>query len=193
MEGKVRRQRTDYQGYDFRIKNATKNEDNYLEKLEQELGDLKISDYKIENKKDNLSMPIIETFSFTSENQLEIIGDKIFLNPLLFFTKTKNPFNQEKRQMPICFGYPTQEIERLNMEIPEGYVLESLPNPIKIASETNEIVYSINSSCNGKQIQIVCTQEIKNCFFEANQYEGLKNIFQKIISSQTEKIVLKRI
>jgi hypothetical protein len=193
MEGKIRRQRTDYEAYDFRVENGNKNEDNYLEKLEENLGDLKITEYKIENKKNNLDMPVIETFSFTAEKQFEIIGDKIFVNPLLFFTRTKNPFNQEKRQMPIYFGYPKQEKENLNIEIPEGYAIESLPKPVKISFENSEFVYSLNISSTENKIQIICSQEIKNDIFNADQYEGLKDLFQKVISSQTEKIVLKRI
>jgi hypothetical protein len=192
MEGKVRRQRTDYEAYNFRIENGGKNEDNYLEKLEENWGNFKITEYKIENKKNNFDMPVIETFSFKAENQFEIIGGRIFINPLLFFTRTKNPFNQEKRQMPIYFGYPNQEKENLNIEIPEGYVIESLPSPIKISSENGEIVYSLNISSTGNQIQIGCSQEIKNNSFEAEQYNGLKDIFQKVIASQTEKIVLKK-
>ena len=193
MEGKIRRQRMDYEAYDFRIENAEKNEDNYLEKLEENWGDLKITEYKIENKKSNLDLSVIETLSFTAENQFEIIGDKLFVNPLLFFTRTKNPFNQEKRQMPIYFGYPTQEKENINIEIPESFVIESLPKPIRISSENSEIVYSLNISSTGNKIQIICSMEIKDNTFGADQYDGLKNLFQKVISSQTEKIVLKRI
>lgn len=193
VEGKIRRQMADYGAYDFRIRNAGTSEDNYIEKLEAEWGDLKISDYKIENKKSNFSKPVIESFSFISENQIEIIGGEMFINPLFFFTNTKNPFNQEKRQMPIYFGYPTREMKRLNIGIPEGYVVESLPKPIKISSEDNEIIYTLNIASTEKHIQVICSQEIKSSYFQSDEYEGLKNLFQKVISSQTEKIVLKRI
>lgn len=193
IEGKVRVQRTDYDAYSFRIQNANKNQGNYLEKYEEQLGDLKISDYAIENKKTNFSNPIIETFSFTSDNQSEIIGGKIYINPLLFFTRTKNPFTQEKRQMGIYFGYPTQEKFNLNLDIPEGYVVESIPNPVRIASEDKLIVYTFNISNVGNKIQISCVKEINSSIFAADEYTGLKELFQKMLASQNEKIVLKKI
>jgi hypothetical protein len=192
MEGKVRIQKTDYDAYDFRIQNANKNQENYLEKLEQQLGDLKITDYKIENEKTNLINPISESYSFTSENQTEIVGDKMLVNALLFFTRSKNPFTQEKRQNPIYFGYPSQEKFNLNIEIPEGYSVESMPKPIRISSENKEIVFTFITSNVDNKIQISCSKEIYNSIFAADQYDGLKDLFQKMIVSQNEKIVLKK-
>jgi hypothetical protein len=193
IEGKVRVQRTDYDAYSFRIKNANKNQENYLEKYEEQLGDLKISNYVVENKKTNLSDPIIETFEFSSDNQAEIIGGKIFINPLLFFTKSKNPFNQEKRQMSVYFGYRNQERFNVTIDIPEGYAVESMPSPIRISSENKEIIFTLNILNQGNKIQISSIKEINNSIFAADDYNGLKDLFQKMIASQNEKIVLKKI
>lgn len=193
IEGKIRIQRTDYDAYLFRVENANKNQENYLEKLEEQFGDSKISNYTIDNKKTNIQEPVLETFSLNADNRVEIIGGKMFINPLLFFTRSKNPFTQEIRQMPVYFGYPTQEKFNLNIEIPEGYEIESLPNPIKISSENKEIVYMLNTSGEGNKIRIISTKEINNSIFAADQYNGLKDLFQKMIASQNEKIVLKKI
>lgn len=193
IEGKIRIQRSDYDAYHFRIENANSNQENYLEKLEERLGDLRISNYAIENKKTNLQDPVIETFSFATDNQVDIIGGKIFIRPLLFFTRSKSPFNQEARQMPIYFGYPTHEKFNLNIDIPEGYVVESLPTPVKISSENKEIVYLLNVSNEGNKIQISSSKEINNSIFAADEYNGLKDLFQKMAASQSEKIVLKKI
>jgi len=193
MEGKVRIQRTDYEAYNFRVRNVDKNEESYLEKLEEELGGLKISNYTVENKKTNLSGPVLETFAFTSENQSDIIKDKIFINPLLFFTRSKNPFKQENRQMAIYFGYLTMERFAINLEIPEGYMVESLPAPVRVTLGDKEIVFSLNTSSDGNKIQILSTKEINSSIFAPDAYQGLKDLFQKMIASQNEKIILKKI
>lgn len=193
LEGKVRIQKTDYEAYRFRVANASRSTENYLEKLEQQLGDLKISKYSIENIKTNLDKPLLETFDFTADNQSEIIGDKIFISPMLFFTTTKNLFNQEKRQMPVYFGFPTLEKYNINLEIPEGYVIETLPKPVQIVTENKGIAYTFNIAAQENKIQIICSKEINNSIFVVDQYEGLKEIFQKAIASQNQKIVLKRL
>jgi len=193
LEGKVRIQKTDYDAYSFRIHNANKSKESYLDKFEEQLGDLKISDYTIENKVTNLTEPVIETFGFVSDNQSEIIGGKIFVNPLLFFTRSQNPFNQEKRQMGVYFGYPTLEKFSLNIEIPAGYVVESIPKPIRISSENKEVSFTLNISNQENKIQIISLKEINSSIFAAEDYNGLKELFQKMIASQNEKIVLKKI
>lgn len=193
ISGQGRIYHTDYDAYNFRVRNNTKTQENYLEKMEGELGDLSISNYKIENQKSNLNEAVLETFSFTSNGQLETIGGKIFINPLMFYTRNKNPFNQEKRQMPICFGYKNQERYVFNIEIPEGYEIESVPKAVKISSAGKEISYSLNFSVSANKIQIGSVKEINNSTFAPEDYEMLKEFFQKIIVSQNEKIVIKKI
>ena len=192
LEGKIRNHKLDYEAYRFRVVNANKSTESYIEKLENQFGNVKISNYAIENIKTNLEKPIVETFDFISENQCEIIGDKMFISPMLFFTTIKNYFNQEKRQMPVYFSYPTQEKFNINLEIPKGYSIETLPKPIHIAVENSGIVYKFNIINEENKIQISCFKDINNSIFAADQYDGLKEIFQKIIVSQNEKIVLKK-
>ncbi|AOW08322.1 DUF3857 domain-containing protein [Flavobacterium gilvum] len=192
IDGQLRIQRSDYDAYHFRVENNTKTQDKYLEKIEEQLGNLSISNYKIENQKANIKDPIVETFDFTSNGQLEIIGGKIFVNPLLFFTRRKNPFNQEERKMPLYFGYKNAERFNLNIQIPEGYEIESMPKPVKISSEDKQIVYTLNCSVDGDKVQIISTKEINNSIFAAEGYEMLKDFFQKIIVNQNQKIVLKK-
>ncbi|TDD76268.1 DUF3857 domain-containing protein [Flavobacterium caseinilyticum] len=193
ITGKFRVQKMAYEAYSFREKNARQNEENYLEKLENNLEGILITDYSVENRDTDLSKPVIETFTFTSENHCEIIGGKMFIDPLLFFTLKKNPFVQEKRQMPIYFGYPKQEKYNINLEIPEGYLVESIPKSIKIATEDNVILFLINTQVEGNKIQIIITKEINASILSAEYYDDLKSFFQKIIDKQNEKIVLKKI
>ncbi|MCM0665920.1 DUF3857 domain-containing protein [Flavobacterium tyrosinilyticum] len=193
MNGQARVQRTDYDAYSFRVENNTKTEDAYLEKLENRLGGLEISNYAIENQKSNLDQSVIETFSFASSNRSDIIDGKIFVNPLLFFTQSKNPFNQEKRQMPVYFGYKNIEKFNLNIEIPQGYTVESLPKPFRISSEDKLMSFILNFSFSENKIQIVSQKEINSSIFVAEDYGMIKEFFQKMIVSQNEKIILKKI
>lgn len=193
MNGQARVQRTDYDAYSFREENNTKTEDAYLEKLENRLGGLEISNYAIENQKSNLDQSVIETFSFASSNRSDIIDGKIFVNPLLFFTQSKNPFNQEKRQMPVYFGYKNIEKFNLNIEIPQGYTVESLPKPFRISSEDKLMSFILNFSVSENKIQIVSQKEINSSIFVAEYYGMIKEFFQKMIVSQNEKIILKKI
>ncbi|HEY4616897.1 MAG TPA: DUF3857 domain-containing protein [Flavobacterium sp.] len=193
ISGKLRIQKTNYEAYSFREKNILISNETYLEKLENELGGLDISDYKIENRETDLMNPITETFTFVSNNHCERIGEKLFLNPLLFFTFQKNPFVMEKRQMPLYFGFPKQMRYNLSLEIPQGYEAESMPSTMKIATEDNTAVFIINSEAKGNIVQISIISEINKNIAAVEYYETIRNFFQKMIVAQNEKIVLKKI
>jgi len=192
IDGKIRIQKTDYEAYKFRVQNGNRNQKDYIEKLEQQLGDLKISDYLVTNKISNLSDPIVETFSFETDNFVENIGGKLYINPMLFYTPSKNPFLQETRQMGIYFGYPKQEKVLVNVEIPDGYVVETLPSPARFSLEDNSITLVLNVLNEGNKIQFSFSKDINNSIFAAEHYNTLKILFQKMIASQNEKIVLKK-
>lgn len=192
ITGKVRDLKTDYDAYQFREKNEGINAESYIEKLENNLNGIQISNYSIDNVK-NLSKPIIENFIFTSNKDCEIIGEKIYINPLLFFTQTKNPFVQEVREMPVWFGYPKQSKYNLNIEIPEGYTIESMPKSIKISTGENVGSFAFNISSEGNKIQVQVTREINKTIVSADFYKVLKTFYQQMTDKQNEKIVLKKI
>lgn len=192
VSGKYTLQRTDYEAFAFREKYSGINQQNYLEKVEDDLKGLQISDYSIENSKD-LSKPVIESFTFTTDNECEIIGDKMYINPQLFFTQSQNPFLQEKREFPVYFGYPKQEKLNINIDIPEGYVVESIPKPIKLLTGENVGSFVMNCVNLGNKVQIAISKEINKEIVSSDFYDVLKKFYQQMIDKQNEKIVLKKI
>ena len=104
ISGKIRHQFTDHKALEYRKKVEDIKEDIYLENLENENQKIEIKEYSRTNEKD-LKLPVVETYSFTGSNLTEIIGDKIYINPMLFYTHHENPFKQEAREYPIDYGY----------------------------------------------------------------------------------------
>lgn len=192
LSGQYRVLRTDYEAFNFREKFLGVNQQNYLENLENDFAGLEISNYNVENTKD-ASTAVNENFSFTINNQSEIIGDKIYIDPLLFFTPTKNPFVLEKRDFPIYFGYPTQSKYNINITIPDGYVIETLSKSINLATGENVGSFIFNISATNNKIQISITEELRSLLVSANFYKNLKVFYKQKIDKLNEKIVLKKI
>jgi hypothetical protein len=193
ITGKARILKTAYNAERFRDDYANENQDEYLEKLETKLGAIQISDYAIENKKTAIEKPISEVFTFSSDNGFERIGNKMYINPLLFFSDSTNPFVQEKRELPIYFQFPKQEKYNITIEIPEDYVVESLPKPIKLITGEDVGSFSFNIQQVDKNLQIVVNQSLNGTLISAEFYDILKEFFQKTLDKQNEKIVLRKI
>ena len=47
------------------------------------------------------------------------------------FAIDENPFKQEKRDYPIDFKYPIHDSYTITYNIPQGYVVESIPEKIE--------------------------------------------------------------
>lgn len=192
VNGKVKLFHDSHEALKFRQKNSVTNKDTYLESLENKNNNIEINDYVRENELD-LSKPIIENYSFKDNKMAEIINDKIYLSPIIFFTLRENPFKQEVREYPVDFGYPFQERYVVNIKIPEGYEIESLPKGIVVDGGENIGMYKFVCGNSNGIIQIISASDIYSPIVAPEYYPALKDFFQKSIDKQNEKIVFKKI
>ena len=191
VNGKIRKQLTDQEALRFRNENLVTSKDSYLEKLESENGNIEINDYVRENDLD-LSQPIVESYLFKDTKDVEVINGKIYISPMLFLAAKENPFKQEVREYPVDFGYPTQNKYNISIEIPEGYVVESMPATLNIGTEGTASFKFMAVNTDNK-IQVVITSAINTAIVSSQFYPVLKGFYQQIIEKQNEKIVLKKI
>jgi len=192
VNGKVRRQCTDYNAMSYRNEVDGVKEDTYLEKLENENNKIEISGYSRTNEKEIL-LPTVETYSFKGDNLAEVIGGKIYISPMLFFADEKNPFKQEVREYPVDFGFPFIDKYNITLQIPEGFSVEILPKPAVVVMEDNLGTFKYNIAANGNTLQVSIQHQINEAIVATDRYEMLKDYYKAMIAKETEKIVLKRI
>jgi len=192
IEGKIREQHFDYNAYLFRNNFGDASKESYLEYLEKKLNNTEVSDYDVTGKKE-LGEPVVENYSFKNNNSVEIIGDKMYFAPLFFFATTENLFKQEKREYPVDFVFPNKDRFIINITIPEGYTVESLPKSISIpmTDKLIDVKYQITTA--GNKIQLSYTKDTNTSIVTSEYYEELKAIFNEIVKKETEKIVLKKL
>ena len=191
IKGKIREQYFDYNALWFRSKFANVDKISCIEYIEKKYSGLEVSDYEVQNNND-ISKPIIENYSFTYNNFVEIIGDKMYFSPLLHFTQTENPFKQESRLYPIDFVYPNQDKYSVSVQIPDGYIIESLPTSKALSLPDDLGNFKYNISNTGNQIQLMYSFDINASVIISELYEVVKAFYKEMISKQTEKIVLKK-
>lgn len=190
--GKVRNQFFDYEAFLFRKAFLATNNDTYLEELENQNNNIEISDYVRDNDFD-LSKPIVETYAFKSNKEVEIIGDKIYFSPLFFFATKQNPFKQETREYPVDFYYPTETKFNISIEIPDGYAIESMPKGVNAISGDDIGTFKYTIANTDNKIQVLFSSTLNTAIVPADLYDVLKAFYQQMIDKQNEKIVLKKI
>ena len=192
INGQIKLYHSNHGALKFRQNHIVTSKESYLEALENKYNNIEINDYVRENELD-LSKPIVENYSFRDAKTVEIINDKIYLSPMVFFTQKENPFKQEVREYPVDFGYPIQEKYIVNIQIPEGYAVESLPEGININAGENIGSFKYILGHVGNVIQLVATSDIYSAIISPEYYSTLKEFCQKSIDKQNERIVFKKI
>ena len=191
VSGKARDQYMDYNAFVYRDNFNGLNNESRIEKIEKSHPGLEILTLEVLNS-DDLSKPIVENYSFSSNNQVEIIGDKMYFSPLLHFTMKENPFKQEQRLYPIDFVFPHQDKYSISIKIPDGYVVETLPSSKAIGMTENKAVYKYTISNTGSQIQLMYTFDVNTAIIGSEDYEEVKAFYKDMVEKHTEKVVLKR-
>ncbi len=192
IEGGYRSLKTNHRALSFREKYIGVDKDDFLEKLENKYGGLEISDYTVKNEND-LSEPIQESFKFVKESQADIIGDKLYFSPLFFLATDENPFKLDKREFAVDFGYPSNTSLRIILNLPEGYKIESLPEPEAFMMPDNLGLFRYNITGNDKMIQLSVESEMNQSVITPLYYDVLKMYFSQLVEKENEQIVLTRI
>ena len=167
----------------------TTKEEEYLEKLEEEISD----DFHIISHEKNLKYSddkkITERFNFEIENLFQ--GDNIYLNPFVIKFFEKNPFVSTERNYPIDFGYPMKYQYILNMKIPEGYKLKSLPEGknFTLPNSGGLLKLSVIDNESGT-LNLFFTFDLNSAHYSNEYYSGIKQLFNEAVNGQNQSLIV---
>jgi hypothetical protein len=191
VEGLIRTKYDNLNALHYRNTNNHIKEENLIPKLEEKYK-FEIEDYKVVNKK-ILGKPVFRSAKFISEDLIEEINGKLYIEPVLFLTTYKNPFKLEEREFPIDFVSPWKDVNRVSIEIPEGYKIEVLPEPLAISLPDNLGVFKYQVLQKGGKISTISILKFNNAIILPQYYAHLKDFYRQMVQKQSEKIVLVKI
>ena len=164
-------------------------EEDKRKKIEIDKGETEISNLEISNL-EVLGKPVSISYDFESFDQVEEIGDKLYFSPILFIGKKENPFKLEERNYPIVYEYPTKVRAIFNIEIPDGYSVEALPENANFGISDNAVTLKYNISTQEKMVKFMVEFSINETYIPIEQYRNLKGYYQLLIEKLNEKVVL---
>ncbi|WP_339882445.1 transglutaminase domain-containing protein [Polaribacter vadi] len=188
VEGLIRTKYENLNALNFR-KNYNHIKEEELIKDYEENNNIETEEFKILNQED-IYKDIVRNVKFSSEDLIEQIGNKLYIEPNLFLTKRENPFKLAERKYPVDFATAWRDINRVSIEIPEGYTVEKLPESLAIALPNNLGVFKYQVSQNGNKVKSLSILEFNSAMIPSEYYAYLKDFYSKLVKKQTEKIVL---
>jgi len=176
----------------YRNKLLKLNETDTQEYLEKNIGETELSNLALQNL-DELYQPVKIDYDFESFDRLEEVEGKLYFSPMLYMAVKENPFKLNERNYPIDFEYPFKDRCIISIEIPEGYAVESIPEPISLtlSEGIGHFKYSVTSL--GNKVQVSTEFSVNNSLVPPQYYLDLKEFYKLVIEKENEKIVLSKI
>ena len=119
-------------------------------------------------------------------------SDIFYFNPMMGEGYKENPFKAAERKYPVEMPFAMDEVYTLNMDVPEGFVVDELPKQAKVLLNDDEgfFEYLISKSDDG--IQFRSRIKLDKANFKPEDYSTLRDFFGYIVKKQSEQIVFKR-
>ncbi|MCM4159888.1 DUF3857 domain-containing protein [Antarcticibacterium flavum] len=176
----------------YRDKYQGLNLDSYIEILEKGKGNIEISNVETENAME-VGQEIRESYSFELNNGLEAINNKIYLKPMLFLAEAENPFKADERSYPVIFNFPSLKNTTVNIMVPPGYEVESLPESSIYELNNGAGTFKFLTLQNGNFLRIESVLDIRNIVYSPQDYTALKQFYAQMVEKHSEVIVFKKI
>ncbi|WP_299273933.1 hypothetical protein [uncultured Psychroserpens sp.] len=192
VNGKVRRNITDHLAMSYRKRNTGISDDEHRKRLEKNNGDIEVTEIEYQNGT-NITEPVKLSYNYALKDGIDEIGDNLYFAPMLFMATKECPFKLEERQYPIDFIFPFEDKYMINIMIPEGYQVESLPESGIFEFKDGESKFTYRVKENGNFLQFNIALEINTSFINSADYKVFKEFFEMIVEKQSEQVVLKKV
>ena len=81
----------------------------------------------------------------------------------------------------------------MNISIPEGYEVESLPETATVRLPDNLGSYAFKITKTPTGISVVMLKEINSAVIPSDKYGSLRELYRILVEKEQEKVVLKKI
>jgi len=190
LKGSAETKHTGYSAVNERQTYDANQDGNYWQERIAE--DLQLKNFAVKN--DELIQEDFYTdFEFELSDQIIENEDLIYISPIVYTNFKENPFKTEKRYSDIDFPYQFLDQYIFELQVPEGYKVEQLPELINIGLPKNGGSFQYTVLENDGEIKISSTIRLNQRNFSPSEYPAIKTMFDMIIEKQGEQIVLKKI
>ncbi|MCB0688878.1 MAG: DUF3857 domain-containing protein [Saprospiraceae bacterium] len=181
----------DQAAYAFRNQFFSDDGSAFQKEMEEKVPGLEISKVTYEKMDDLAENPSV-LCDITLNDCLTEAGDLIYFIPMFFDAMKSNPFKLEKRDYPVDYGTQIDDFYFSKINLPEGYVVESIPEEISIVLPNRAAEYIYSAKAVGNMLTLRSQLKINHAIFTAEHYADLKNFYDLIVKKQSEQVVIKR-
>jgi hypothetical protein len=191
LQGKLTYSRSGYAGLEMRNDILKKGKERYVENFIKSQTSWNILKTEFQNL-DDIEKSAVESHEISIQQHGVKSDQLIYIDPFIILKEDENPFKLEKRQFPIDFGVRTEKVYITNITIPDGYIVDEIPQPKVTVLPEKKGRFSYTVSQAGNRLTVLSSVQINERIFMEDEYSALKEFYSRIVAKQSEQIVLKK-
>lgn len=192
IKGTVSTKRFDYNAIAFKKQiKAKEDNDSYIKELEANNSGVTIDSFKFLNF-DNPYQDFVDEYQINISKPINT-QDILLVNPFVIIKQNENPFQNEKRNLPISFPQQIEYSSRIIISFPNNYQVTDLPKGVDITNRDNSAKFTYQIQQLGNTISISSKFVVNKLRYENVEYAGLKALWDLVLQKQNESIIFKQI
>jgi len=132
--------------------------------------------------------PLRATFSIQVPSYASLAGKRLLVPAYLFQARQMTTFKESQRRFPVYFPFAFSEIDKVAINVPEGYSAESIPQAQD--ARLPYAHYQVQSQLNGSQLVTQRALLFNGIFFPVERYSELRGFFGKVQNGDEQQIVM---
>ncbi len=163
----------------------------FNESIRGDLPDGVVADFDHFIGLDDQNVNLLATVKVTG-NLGSVTGRRFFMPALFFEARAKHPFVAEaRREAPVDVEYPRSETDQVVFHLPEGYTVESAPQPANL-SWPGHALLRINAAARNDTVEVVRNLVFNYTLLDSKAYADLHDFYQKVATADQQQLVLIR-
>lgn len=132
--------------------------------------------------------PLVAEFKLKVPGWVFGAGHRALMPVGLFGGTEKQIFAHAERQYPVCFSFPFQKKDDVTIELPAGWTISSVPQPLDKDARAAE--YTLKVEDGKTQVRITRTVRSDLFLIPKENYLALRQFFQIVRSGDDQQIIL---
>jgi hypothetical protein len=171
------------------ISGDAKEQTQYLDRvLGQDFTTFTVSDFKVQNA-ESLNKDLTTSYLLTADRFGKSMGPLLMIRPRVLGSEGLRT-DQKKRRVPINLNETMQEQDDYTIELPAGYSIDEIPDPVKL--DLGFASYESSSNVKDNVLHYTRTYTVREVTLPADKYPDVQKLAGVIAADEQNNAVLKK-
>jgi hypothetical protein len=156
--------------------------------LERDFTTFNVTGVDVQNAA-SLNQDLIVSFDLSAERYARSVGQLLMVRPRVMGDLSPNT-DRKPRTVPFDLGETMQATDEYTIELPDGYAVDELPDPVKL--DLGFAAYHSRAELKGNQLRYTRTYTVRQVTLPADRSADLQKLAMTISADEEANAVLKR-